>query len=131
MATIKTAVKGNVTVKKIIGVVTAEEMLNVARDFYAGRITKNLVVDRSEGSAVELQASDFELLAKFLTENAKARIGGKTAIVAPGDLGYGISRMAEIIAELAQTPVEIRAFRTLSEAAVWIGEGDLPIIDDE
>jgi hypothetical protein len=52
------------------------------------------------------------------------------SIVAPADLEYGISRMLSTFAELIDIPFDTQAFRTLSEAAKWIGVDKLPSIDD-
>jgi len=45
--------------------------------------------------------------------------GARRAIVVPGDLAYGLSRMFEIFRD--PLPDEIRVCRSLTEACAWLG----------
>ncbi len=130
MAEIKTITSGEVTMRKIIGVVTADELVNAVLDSFAGHVTKNVVWDLSMGSVEQLTSDDLRSIADLVRTHAHTRIGGKTAIVAPADLEYGMSRMLSTFAELIDVPFDTQAFRTLSEAAKWIGVNKLPTIDD-
>jgi hypothetical protein len=130
MGEIKTVISGEVTLRKIIGDVTIDEMLNALREYYAGQVTRNWVWDLSNGSVRSLTSNDMKLIAELVLQHAHSRAGGKTAIVAPNDLDYGISRMLNIYAELGNILFQTQTFRTLSEAAKWIGVDDLPDIDD-
>ncbi len=130
MAEIKTVISGEVTMRKIVGVVTADELLNAVLDAYAGHITKDVVWDLSTGSVGQLTSDDLRAIADLVRTHAYTRVGGKTAIVAPADLEYGISRMLSTFGELIDLPLDTQVFRTLSEAAKWIGVDKLPTIDD-
>lgn len=129
MAEIKTFISGELTLKKIIGEVTADELMNALRQFYTGRITKNVVWDLTNGSAGQLMPINIEHIAELVLRHAHVRIGGKAAIVAPNDLNYGICRMFNTYAELGNIPFETRIFRTLSEAGLWMGVDVLSAID--
>lgn len=64
-----------------------------------------------------------EILRPFIlraAELGQARDGGRTAVVAPGDLAYGLARMSEALSDLANSPFLLRAFRTQEEALVWL-----------
>jgi hypothetical protein len=132
MAAIKTTVSGDVTVKKVIGALTVDEWLRDVDDFYLGHhVTKHLVLDLSRGSLVHLTHDDIRIITDRVRMHAPARPGGKTAIVAPTDLEYGICRMFDIFVEMADVPLDRQTFRTLKEAAKWIGVDRLPSFDDE
>ncbi len=129
MAEIKTFISGELTLKKIVGEVTADELMNALRQFYTGRITKNVIWDLTNGSAGQLMPINIEHVAELVLRHAHVRIGGKAAIVAPNDLNYGICRMFNTYAELGNIPFETRIFRTLSEAGLWMGVDVLSAID--
>ena len=46
---------------------------------------------------------------------------GRTAIVAPRDLDYGIGRMFEVYADIERLTVKFVTFRSMVEAKVWLG----------
>lgn len=129
MAEINTFISGELTIKKIIGEVTADELMNALRQFYTGHITKNVVWDLTNGSAGKLMPINIEHIAELVLQHAHVRIGGKAAIVAPNDLNYGMSRMFNTYAELGSIPFETQIFRTLSEAGLWMGVDALSAIE--
>ncbi len=49
------------------------------------------------------------------------REGGRTAVVAPKDVDFGVSRQYVALIECAQLPFEHEAFRTVGEALGWLG----------
>ncbi len=129
MAEIKTFISGELTIKKIIGEVTADELMNALRQFYTGHITKYVVWDFTNGSTGKLMPVNVEHIAELVLQHAHVRIGGKAAIVAPNDLNYGMGRMFNTYAELGNIPFETQIFRTLSEAGLWMGVDVLSAID--
>ena len=52
------------------------------------------------------------------------REDGKTAIVAPDDVTFGLSRMYGILTEGQGPPFETRSFRSVEEAYQWLLEKD-------
>ncbi len=130
MGDIKITVSGDVTTIRVVGVVTADEVLHVVGKSYAGHVTNNVIWVIPKGSARKLTSDDLRDLARFVLARSHERAGGKTALVAPDDFEFGMGRMASAFAELIGTPVEVRTFRTLSEAAEWMGVAQLPAIED-
>jgi len=51
-----------------------------------------------------------------------SRQGGKTAVVAPKDLVYGLARMFQIMSDTDDFPFETRVFRSYEEAEQWLLE---------
>ena len=114
MSEIKSAVSGRVTLQKVHGILTFEELLNALQQFYAGTPTSDVVWDFSAASLEQLRFADIE------------RTGGKTAIVAPDDLGFGIGRVIGSLAESKDSPIATHTFRQLTDAFKWIGVDALP-----
>jgi len=56
----------------------------------------------------------------FIKHHENKRSGGKTALVSETNLDYGLSRMSNSYAEIADLPWEIQAFRSMDEAIKWI-----------
>ncbi|MGD0584608.1 MAG: hypothetical protein ABSA86_02380 [Oryzomonas sp.] len=129
MAEIKTFISGVLTIRKIIGMVSSDELINALHRYYTGHITKNLLWDLTNGSVDKLTTGDIKHISQLVLQHAQTRIGGKTAIVAPSDVDYGMSRMLNTYAEIGNIPFETQVFRTQSEAAKWIGV-DLSAIDN-
>jgi hypothetical protein len=46
----------------------------------------------------------------------------RSAIVAPSDRAYGMSRMFEVFAE--ESSIDVRVFRDFDEAKRWVVEGE-------
>ena len=130
MGEILTTLSGVFTIRKIIGAISADELVDAVRDYYSGRITKYVVWDLTQGSVRQLTAADMKRIAETVRERAHPRAGGKTAIVAPTDLEFGMCRMLNAFSEIRNIPFETHTFRTPAEAAKWFGAKNLPGLDD-
>ncbi len=130
MGEIKTAVSGDVMIITVVGTVTAKESVNAVQGYYAGHITKNVIWHLSPGSTKYLTSSDLRDISDLIFAHAHVRAGGKTAFVAPADLEYGMCRMLCAFAEFSRIPLEVEIFRTLSQAAEWMGVAELPMIEE-
>jgi hypothetical protein len=129
---ITTFVSGELTVKEFIGIVTVDECLRDVEDFHQDdRITRNLVLYASGGSLGHLTSDCLRRIARSVRMYAHVRAGGKTAFVAPTDLEYAICRVLVVYIESTSFTPNIRVFRTLSEAAKWIGVDQLPFLNDD
>ncbi len=114
------------TLLVVTGTVTSEDVIRGLRDFYATTCTSKALWDFSGSN---LQDARLEQLAAVLAA-AKAyahlRRGGKTALVVPSDLGFGLARMYESMAELKNHPVEHGVFRSRAEALAWLENAGQP-----
>ena len=114
------------TLLVVTGTVTSEDVIRGLRDFYATTCTANALWDFSGSN---LQDARLEQLAAVLAA-AKAyghlRQGGKTALVVPSDLGFGLARMYESMAELKNHPVEHGVFRSRTDALAWLENSRTP-----
>jgi len=103
------------------GEITFSEAMKALESFYKNP-TKNILLDFShrEENSLILTSEDLAKLFNHLKTKKVNRAAGKTAIVAPDDLRYGMSRMAEAFAEIEKLPWEMKAFRSMDEAINWL-----------
>jgi hypothetical protein len=67
----------------------------------------------------DVTAATLRRVAHIYSEADQRPEDSRVAIVAPGDLFYGLSRMYEAFRE--SSALEIRVFRDLPEARTWLG----------
>jgi hypothetical protein len=77
------------------------------------------LVDLSRIQNTDVTSAALRRVAHIYTESDKRPEDSRVAIVAPGDLYYGLSRMYEAFRR--SSPVEIRVFRELGEARAFLG----------
>ena len=104
------------------GEVSFEELMTVLRKFWDGQPTKNVLWDGRTGETPNLSTDDIERMVDYVVPKAENRLVGKTALVVPRDLEYGLSRAANILHEIAQLPYQIGVFRSIEEAYQWLDE---------
>jgi len=107
------------------GKITFAEAMNVLESFYRNP-TKNVLMDFSSRSDIPLLLTGEEIaeLFRHLATKRQNRPDGKTAIVAPDDLRFGMSRMAEAFAEMEKLPWKWEAFRSMDEAINWLASNE-------
>lgn len=114
---------GELTVFTAQGNVSGEVIRRVIWDFYEqGPVTKNVLWDFTHAEVAELSAEDVTQIAHVPRRSVKLRTGGKTAIVAPSDLAYGLGRMYQTSSQLDGLPFEQQVFREADEAYRWLAE---------
>jgi len=122
MATIDITTEGNLLIATVIGVLIAEEVMAVIKEYYANRIVRDVIWDLTHCSLRSLPKTDVQLLARVSKESVArgAREGGKTAFVVNSTVDYGLMRMYSSIAEKVGVPVEYNMFRTIEDARNWL-----------
>jgi aconitase B len=111
---------GNITVFTVTGEILADDVVQCVKEYYLGKITLHAIWDLSNADLRHISSSDIDRIAEFVSQYGNLRKGGKTAFVAPEDLGFGISRAYAAISEMKSTPIEVRSFRNLDEAKKWL-----------
>jgi len=111
------------TVHSFNGPVSASDLLEAVQRLYASGPTPNHLWDLAAADLSSIRREDLENIARLAKQTATPGRKGRTAIVAPGDLGFGFSRMYSTLAELTEQSVEVRSFRSRDEAEAWIEEG--------
>jgi hypothetical protein len=83
------------------------------------------IVDMTAVEHVDLPVPSGERLRTLAATSAEMDAAGSSrfAIVAPGDLAYGLGRMYGVYREIDQhSKKEVRVFRLLEEAIAWLDE---------
>ena len=114
---------GQMTTFTVKGTVKLEDINHAIQEFYEkGPLTKNSVWDLTEATLDNLDSSEIYVFAQTPRPFLQMREGGKTAIITPTDLAFGLSRMFEYSVTSEAMPIDTKTFRTLEEALSWINE---------
>lgn len=108
------------TTQACIGEVLFEDMMLQLKQFWENKPTRFLLWDFRQGSLKQVSSQNMEKVVEFVSLHAHKRKDGKTAVVAPGDLEYGMSRAAGIMLEMKQSPFRSEVFRSLEDALKWL-----------
>ena len=111
------------TIHVLYGRILIQELSDAVKELYNSGPTLNHLWDLTEADLSQIRGDDLRKLATFVKRYAPARVGGRTALVAINDLGFGLSRMYEVFAEISDQQVEIKVFRSRKEAEKWISSG--------
>lgn len=122
----------DLTVKRLEGTVTCEDVLRELGLFYKGNPTKDVIWIVPQGALLQLNGGDLRRIADFVKGIVQGREEGKTAIVAEATLEFGFGRMLNNLGEAKGIPVSTKTFRSIPEALEWLGLAALPTeLDDE
>ena len=116
-----TYARHNITVHRIEGPLTADELRRTAKRFYAEDVTLNVCWIDAGADLSAISSGDFTWIVNELKTYTHSREGGKTAFVLPETVNYGLGRMVEMLAQAMDMPFEFRSFKTLAEAQAWLG----------
>jgi hypothetical protein len=115
--------EAGLTVYTVQGTVSGEEIKNAVRDFYKhGPITRNVLWDLTQAVLTDLSAEDIRSISHVPRKSLELREGGKTAIIAPSDLAFGLGRMYQSSSPPEDLPFEIQVFRETEAAQQWLAE---------
>ena len=114
--------ESDLTVYTVIGSVTADDIQHIIKKFYEDHITQNVLFDLSKSDVSRLSADDVHSIAHTPRKCAETRTGGKTAIVAPTDITFGLTRMYEFMTEVQNFSFTTQTFRTSQDAYQWLFE---------
>ena len=112
----------DLTVYTVVGKITAKQVKVAIQKFYDGDITSKVLWDLSKSDVGDLTESEIESVALTPRKFAEARSGGKTAIVAPRVLSFGLARMYELQTNIQDFPFKTQTFHTTEEAYQWLLE---------
>jgi len=104
------------------GIMDRAEITDAVDAFYADNPTPNVLWDLTDANLSALSAVDVQMVAEHTASRAHSRAGGKTALVAPTDVDFGMSRMFQTMIDNADHEASVRVFRSRDEATEWIDE---------
>ncbi len=115
----------DLTVFVVVGELKHAEQMEAIKSFYEGEPTSKTLWDFSACEGSRSGQKEIQKILSYAIGMRDRRLPGKTAILAPADVDFGLARMTGAFSEIAESPWEVRAFRTLEEAAEWL-EIDYP-----
>ena len=104
------------TIATITGVPTLDEIIAAIEAFYGGQPTKKVIRNWGESDPV----TDLERLAILPVRHSGLQEDGKTAMVTPDNLSFGISRMFQTFGDPEGLPFTLKVFHNLGDALQWI-----------
>lgn len=110
----------DLTIFRVIGPVTPQEIKEAINEFYEGITTKNVLWDLARGNFELISNVDIQEFVSIPKSQYMARKGGKSAIVADTDLAYGMARVYEARSQAASLPFETKIFRNIEDAFQWL-----------
>jgi hypothetical protein len=113
----------NLTTHKCSGNLTEKELLDTIKSFYNGSPTLNTLWNFSDASISSISTETVKKIFPMVLNLGSRRQSGKSAIVAPSDLEYGMARMFQTMAEINDFPFVKRVFRSMEEAKQWLFQG--------
>ena len=122
MAQIQTSIERerDLTILTLTGPVAAADLVGALRDFYAGPCTARALWEFTGCALHNAKMVDLGAVLAAAKKLAPRRAGGKTALVMPSDLGFGLARMYDSMAELKNHPVGHGVFRNREDALHWL-----------
>ena len=121
----------NITKHVVKGSVSEEEMYSALEDFYAHEPTLYLLWDMSQAELEHVTPDILKKFCKRAVELGKRRQNGRTAVITPGDLQYGLGRMSEVFFGLDSAPFNFKAFRSQKDALTWLMAAADPLGSDQ
>ena len=120
--------KDNLVVIAHYGTITTDENIATLRHIRSdpeARDDQDYLVDFSRVTTFDMDFRRMLAHVNRLQEQVPHGAGTATAIVAPGDVGFGLARMYQSLAE-GRLPFRIGVFRSRPEAMAFLGRPDAP-----
>lgn len=116
--------KENFILTTFSGILTDEDLETQAKAVAADprvRPGAREIVDLRAVEQVEASTESIGFIIVMDKEHRDKFEGMKTAIVAPRDLLFGLSKIFEVLSEVENAPSTVKVFRTMPEARNWLG----------
>lgn len=113
--------ESELTVFTALGNISGQDVIRVIWDFYErGPVTRNVLWDLSHAELESVSSEDAVQITHVPRKFVELRTGGKTAILAPNDLAYGLSRAFQTSSQPKEFPFELEVFRDKESAYTWL-----------
>lgn len=108
------------TVLRVTGRISFDHIIDELTRFYKEELTNNMIWNFSKAEGTDLSGNDMQNIISHTKEFGHLRDNGKTAFVISSSLGYGLGRMYDSLAQIAEHPIKHGVFRSYEEAVEWI-----------
>jgi len=106
------------------GMLTCEDIIHSLEEFFKHGVTPHLLWDFTSADLSGITQKDMEEIITVAKSYAHLRKNGKTALLVPKDLSFGLSRMYETLSEIREHPILHRLFRDMGKAMAWLESGE-------
>jgi len=110
----------DLTMFDVTGLASDEELLHTLETYYEREPTALVLWDLSQADFSRISTKAVKAFIQRTAVFGLQREGGRTAVFAPLDLQFGLSRMSEVFAEETFAPFDLRVFRSREEALEWL-----------
>jgi len=110
----------DLTIFTAVGGLTLDVVLATQRSFYEGEPTANILWDFREVTGARISPKDVEHINAYIASHQDRRPTGRTALVVATTADFGMARVSATLAGIAGVRSEIKVFRSLDEAHVWL-----------
>lgn len=114
----------DLTIHEIEGPVSEKEMYLALKEPDDHEPTALILWDMSRAEVAHVTPDILRKFAGKAAELGAGREGGRSAVVAPDDLQFGMARMSQVFTEMESAPYDFGVFRTRKEAFEWLGTDD-------
>jgi hypothetical protein len=123
MATIETIVdsQNDLSVFTVNGELTTDKVIERVEEYYTKHPTKLVLWIMGDVDLSAITSEGIERIIQIAKKNTGKRKEGKTAIVGPKDIEYGLARMYEAYTGFENLPYEYKIFKDVDEAKEWLG----------
>jgi hypothetical protein len=115
----------NLIIYTVIGLAEEDEMHRALESQSECGPTFHIMWDMSLADVAHVTPEILRRFVKRAAQLGDRRKGGRTAVIAPKDLQFGMARMSEVYNEMESAPFSFRAFRSRDEALQWL-KSDIP-----
>ncbi|HSO19926.1 MAG TPA: hypothetical protein VLT88_10730 [Desulfosarcina sp.] len=119
---ISTEVKGNCTIFKAVGTVSASDILTAAVGYLSGAPTETSLWDFTRTTELRMTALEMQGIAESLKHVSPDRKGGKVALVGSPTINIGLGKMFAAFARMAGLPFRYKAFHHAEQAKAWLAD---------
>ena len=117
--------ENNLTLFTVVGEADAHEILTSVLAFLRESPTQQVLWDIRGGQLTTLSTNDLKMIVDHAGPFTDVRAGGQTAIVVAREVDFGLCRMFQAFAEMAELPFALLVARDIDEAGRWLGSGGL------
>ena len=110
----------DLTVFTVTGQLPLKELWSALTSHFEGELTANHLWDLRKVEKIPGYTANMEKVLAYVKNFSAKRPSGKTALVTSSTLGFGFSRMTDILSEALEIPWEMNSFQSLEEAVEWL-----------
>ena len=114
--------KGNCTIFKATGEVTANDILMQAAEYMAGEQTETTMWDFTQTARIKITTLEMKGIADSLKQSGKDDMVRKAALVGSKEINIGLGKLFAAFAQMAGLPYTYKVFRQKENAMAWLKE---------